>query len=226
MSYEPCPKFNSEQETFTEFVERFKVQCSDLLVKAGDDQKKKAAVLIKALPVSIITDLQRRIKPTLLSDATYDLLFGKLSDQFTIKKSIVGASVKFLNRQQASDESIENYALVINNLAASCKYKACCMDRLIRDVFIAGLRSTDIMSGLLTDCEADPDKTFNDCVAKAKLLEQIHLDANDIRPENKSAIYKLSNDEGASSNKVGAERNSHGANIHGVGKKAIGMTTN
>ena len=86
-------QFNPDQETCNEFLERFTVQNSDLIEKAGTDGKKKAAVLVKALPVPVITDLQRRIKPMKLSDATYDELEGKLKTQFETKKSIVGASV-------------------------------------------------------------------------------------------------------------------------------------
>ena len=70
MSSSGCPAFNSEVESVLEFMERFKVQNADLLQQAGDDAVKKASLLVKALPVSVITDLQRRIKPTKLSEAT------------------------------------------------------------------------------------------------------------------------------------------------------------
>ena len=148
-------KFNPEQETCSEFLERFTVQNSDQLTKAGADDKKKAAVLIKALPIPVITDLQRRIKPTKLSDATYSELEGKLTAQFETKKSLVGASVQFLNRKQKSGETIENYARVLNDLASNCKYNDCCRDRLLRDAFISGLTSSHILGGLLQDCEND-----------------------------------------------------------------------
>ena len=61
----------------------------DLLTKAGNNEQKKVAILVKALPVSVVTDLQRRLKPMLLSEATYDDLEGKLVAQYEVKKSIV-----------------------------------------------------------------------------------------------------------------------------------------
>lgn len=195
-------QFNPEQETCNEFLERFTVQNSDLIEKAGTDGKKKAVVLVKALPVPVITDLQRRIKPMKLSDATYDELEGKLKAQFETKKSIVGASVQFLNRKQHADESIENYARVLNDLANCCRYKDCCLDRLLRDSFISGLRSTKILGGLLQDCENDEKKSFNDCVAKAKLLEQISQDAQDIRPGDKAYAIKTKPQENSQSFKA------------------------
>ena len=110
------PAFDPKQETISEFLERFKVQASEFIAKAGDDNLKKAAVLIKALPVHVITDLQRRIKPIKLSEATYTELEGKLTAQFVVKKSVVGASVRFLNRKQGN-ESIEQYARILNDAA-------------------------------------------------------------------------------------------------------------
>jgi len=178
-----CSQFNSEQETILEFLERFRVQCSDQLAAAGGDGTKMAAVLVKALPVNIITDLQRRIKPTLLSAATYDELVDKLTSQFEVKHSVVGATVRFLNYKQSSSESIESYAKSLNDLASACKFKDCCRDRMLRDAFVSGLHSSSILSAVLHDCE---DKTFNACVDKAKLVEQITSDALDIKLDPKS----------------------------------------
>ena len=66
-SSDHCPQFNPEQETIDEFIERFEVLNLERLEAAGNNEKKRAAVLIKALPVSVITDLQRCIKPIKLS---------------------------------------------------------------------------------------------------------------------------------------------------------------
>ena len=57
-----CEKFNPSEETIIEFLERFTMQADDFLLNAGSNSNKKAAILIKALPVPVITDLQRRLK--------------------------------------------------------------------------------------------------------------------------------------------------------------------
>ena len=204
MAMQNCVQFNPNAESVDEFIERFKVQCSDVLEKADGDDLKKAAVLVKALPVNIITDLQRRIKPVKLSAATYQELESKLITQYGTKKSIVGATVKFLNRKQSPGETIENYAKVLNDLASSCNYENCCRDRMLRDAFVSGLRSGAIVTGLLPDCER---KTFNECVEKAKFLEQLSSDAQDIQFEPKMhSNYKLvsSSDESVSKSKIPA----------------------
>ena len=76
-------------------------------------------------------------------------------------------------------ESIEEYSKVLNELASQCDYSNCCRDRLLRDIFISGLQSSKIMSTLISNCE---DQTFHQCVEKAKIVEQINQDVEDIKP--------------------------------------------
>ena len=104
---------------------------------------------------------------------------------------MVGASVKFLSRLQGGNESIEEYARALNDLASECKYKDCCRDRLLRDSFICGLKSSSIVGGLLQDCEIKEDKSFNDCVSKAKLLEQISVDTHYLGSD--THVHKVEN---------------------------------
>ena len=117
----------------------------------------------------------------------------KFTQQYEVKKSIIGASIQFINRKQSINESIESYAKTLNNLAAECKYSACCRDRLLRDTFVAGIRCSKILSSLLQDCEK---KTFNEVVEKSKLLEQIRIDAEDIKsdPRGNNTTYKIKNE--------------------------------
>ena len=142
---------NQQLESISEFLQRFKVQCSDLLEAADDNAHKKSTILVKALNVSVITELQKKSKPTLLTEATYDDLEAQLLSSYGIKKSIIGASVKFLNMKQGSSEFIEDYVRVVNDLASECDYKNCCLDRLRRDVFVSGLQSSTIFNALLQD---------------------------------------------------------------------------
>ena len=181
-----CAPFNEEVETISKFLQRFKVQGADSLHDAGRHEKKRASILVKALPVKIVTDLQRRLKPVLLSDATYAVIEEKLLQQFEVKKSIVGASLTFMNRKQRPNESLENYAKELNDLAADCGYSDCCRDRLIRDVFVMGLKSTKVLSAVLPKSEK---KTFNECVEHAKLFETLSMDAEEIKAEATSSSY-------------------------------------
>ena len=94
--------YDTKTETFDEFHERFLVQNSEALTKAGVDGMKKAVILVKCLPVGVITELQRKLKPVKLSEANYETIVNNLTSQYESKKSIVGASVIFINRKQES----------------------------------------------------------------------------------------------------------------------------
>ena len=92
-----CPSFDPELESIQEFFQRFQCQASDLLHKFRNDDGRKASVLLSLLlPVNIISDLQRRFAPTLLTDATYDEIHDHLLQKYSSSKSAIGASVQFL----------------------------------------------------------------------------------------------------------------------------------
>ena len=144
-------QFQIEIESVHEFLERFKVINASILQNEDTTDAARAATLIKYLPVQIITDIQRRIKPTTLTAAKFKDIETCLITQFEVKKSIIGASVKFLSRKQLQSESIQAYAQTLNELASHCEYSDCCRDRLLRDIFVSGLRSAKLVSALLQE---------------------------------------------------------------------------
>ena len=188
MSANNIHPFDHKIETISEFIERFQVQNTDAIAKVGDDGLKKAALLIKCLPVITVTELQRKLKPKKLSETSYDTIVQNLTLQYEVKKSIVGASVRFLNRKQLAGETIENFARQLNVLAADCSYESCCLNRLLRDTFVAGVRDTSIISTLLQECDKKSDITFEQVIEKAKLVEQLQLDAQTIKGESSGPV--------------------------------------
>lgn len=174
--------FQKDVETVEEFIQRFKLQNRDALVAAADNPMKKAALMANALPIPILTDIQRRLQPKPLLEATDAELEEHLIAMYGVKKSFVGAAVSFLTRKQKQHESIETFAKVLNQLASHCGYGECCRDRLLRDVFLSGLHSSRLLQTLITDCDK---KKFHQCVERAKVIEQVTLDVEDINPTSK-----------------------------------------
>ena len=194
-----CAKFEPDVETVCEFLERFQVQCSDQITTAGENENKLSTILIKALPVNIITDLQRGLKPKKLSEATYNEIQCMLKQQFEVKKSVVAASVSFISRKQNSGETIEQYAQALNNLADDCEYKPCCRSRYLRDIFVAGLNSTKIITALLHhECDK---MDFKDVVQKAKMFEAFSKDVEDIKCDSKFSNALSSNSNNSNVNR-------------------------
>lgn len=191
-----CASFDPSVETITEFLQRFSMQNIDILHKVRSDPKRKAGVLLKALPVSIVTDLQRKISPVLLSDADYDSLEAALISKYEVKKSYVGAAVSFFKYKQIQGQSIEQFSQQLNFLASKCGFDTqCTLDRLLRDVFISGLNSPAVLSTVLQSADK---MNYAEAVDKAKLVQQLRQDAtsmstNATSPYNESA-YQLSDD--------------------------------
>ena len=96
------------------FLERFEVQMAPTLHKTRNNAIQKAGVLLRALPVQIITDLQRRLAPRKLHlhEATYDDVTDNLCASYSTKSlSLVlqfnfsPASRKRVNQSKTSVES-------------------------------------------------------------------------------------------------------------------------
>ena len=176
-SLQACSPFDQQLESIQEFFQRFNCQMSEALHKVRNDDLKKAKLLIRYLPVAVISELQRRIAPALLTDATFDVIEEHLLQQFSASKSTVGASVQFLTYRQQSGQSLEEYSRKLNSLASVCDYPSDCLDRLLRDAFVAGLNSPAILSTLIQECDK---LTFRDTVERAKLLQTFRSDADKI----------------------------------------------
>ena len=178
--------YNQDVETIEEFLNRFRLQNWDALHKYRNDEVRRAMLLSNALPVKVLTDVQRRLQPKTLITASYQELEDNLLAAYSVKKSVVGATVSFLSRKQKTGEIIEDYARSLNQLASQCNYKECCRDRMLRDVFLSGLRSSTLIRALLPDCD---DKKYFDCVERAKILEQMAADVEDVN-SNTSFSYQ------------------------------------
>ena len=172
--------FKPELESIEEFLERFKLQNFTTLANLKPEEKsKKAMLLANSLPVEVVTDIQRKLKPTLLSAATFEDIETQLTSLFSQKKSFIGSAVTFFTRKQQSGETVESFAKVLNELSSQCNYGECCRDKLVRDVFVSGLRSTKLMTALIHECEG---KTFGEVLTRAKIIEQVNIDIEVINP--------------------------------------------
>lgn len=167
-----CPLYDPDTETIEEFLERFS------MLLEGDGKKKSdkalGAFLIRALPVQMVTDLQRRLAPKKLTETSFDELTENLLQAHSIRKSVVGTSVKFFTYKQQTHQNIEDYSKELRFLASKCNFEQdLTVDRLLRDVFIAGINSSHVMSAVLQSADK---LTFSAAVEKAKLIQQVRDD--------------------------------------------------
>lgn len=178
-----CAAYDQEQETVTEFISRFEVQNADALHKVRNDDFKKASLLVRALPISVVTDLQRRIAPKNLSQVSYDDILHNLRACYSTTKSVIGSSVEFFRSKQEQGQSIEDFSQLVKFRASQCGFEQQIhLDRLLRDVFIAGLNSSGVLSSVMQSADS---LTFDEAIKKAKLVHQVRLDAAVINTPDK-----------------------------------------
>lgn len=177
--------YTPEQETIEEFLQRFVLQMSD---QFGKNLQKKLNCLIKSLPITIITAIQRRIAPKQLTSVDYDEVEALLLQQFSVRETYVASAVKFLHYRQKPGENIEDYGRSLNALASKCNYKQCCYDNLLKQVFIANMNSQHIMASLLQKADS---LSFNETLSRAKMLQQIRDDTEVIQNYDRTASVQV-----------------------------------
>lgn len=198
-----CSAFDQELETIQEFFQRFSCQMSEALHKVRNDDSKRANILLRHLPVAVISELQRRIAPVQLADASFVQIEEHLIQQFSTTKSTIGASVQFLTCRQQQGQTLEDYSRKLNNLASVCNYPADCLDRLLRDTFVAGLVSSSILTPLIQECD---QLTFRETIERAKLLETFRRDAEKINSSRDKVYTSVEDGSSGDINKLQSEK--------------------
>ena len=190
----PCSPYDPDTETVEEFIERFS------MIIEGEGKKKSdtvlAAHLVRALPVQMVTDLQRRIAPTKLTETTFTELKENLLQAYTVRKSVVGASVNFFTYKQQPNQTIEEFSKELRFLASKCNFdQTLTLDRLLRDVFIAGISSSHVLGSVLQTADK---LTFPEAVEKAKLVQQVREDAATLHQPQVARAHQITDNQAVS----------------------------
>ena len=174
-SNSPCIPYDKEAETINEFLTRFAMQCSELLHKFRNDDSKQVALLLRAVPVNVFTEVQRALAPDSVTDASFDLIKETLIKLYAPPKSVLGASINFFNCKQKPGQSIDEFARQVKLYSQECGFEAQVrLSRIQRDVFLAGLHSAPVVTAIL---QISDNIEFDEAVAKAKAITQLRHDA-------------------------------------------------
>ena len=122
---------------------------------------------MKAVHVAVFTDVQRSLVPQTLSNTSYDDVKATLVNLYSTQKSELGSSVQFFNCKQKPGQFIEEYARELKYFSQQCGFEAqISLSRIQRDVFLAGLRSTPVVTTIL---QFSDDLTFEDAIVKLRV---------------------------------------------------------
>jgi len=155
------PKFN-EGDNFTNYC----VQFEGLATAYGYDDVKKRAAFLALLPPSTFQLAKNLVFPTELTSETYDNIKTKLSNHLKPTPLRIPSRHALCSRRQQEGESIADYMAALRSLAIPCGYSNAVLQEILKDIFVAGVRSRSILDRLFTEPDtSDLDQLYKVAVA-------------------------------------------------------------
>ncbi|GAB0086874.1 hypothetical protein DMENIID0001_010750 [Sergentomyia squamirostris] len=160
----------SDSENCEEYLERLDTMMDSYFIV---NNVKKCKTLISWIGHEITLKMRQIIFPRRIMDVPYEEMTNIVRCNFTQEMSQRNLLLKFCERVQGDGESILNFALCLKSLARGCKFNSC-LDQMLRDRFVNGLRNREIKNKIL----ADGDKKFYQVLQKAMILEDFDKNCN------------------------------------------------
>jgi len=155
-------------DNFGDFLIQYEGLCT---VHNYDDGKKKAAFLALLSPKTFQL-LKNLIYPKSFDDSSYSTLTKTLKEHLRPTPLVIPSRHALHNRRQREGESIADYMAELRALARPCKYTETVLNEVLKDVFVAGIRSRSILDRLFIEEEtADIKKLFSLAVTVEKAEE-------------------------------------------------------
>lgn len=165
------PKFN-EDEDFEDFVMKFEAVAE---VYAFSDAK-KIATFVTQLPASIFQLLRNLLHPEHFKDVTFTKIKDTLTKHLKPKPLVIPSRHAFLQRKQQEGESLADFMAALRKLAVPCNYSDAILQTMLRDVFVAGVRSRTTLDRLFEEDDTDLDKLYKIAMA----IEQAERSTQDV----------------------------------------------
>lgn len=154
-----------------------------------DTFKRKLIVHYIGLPA--LRKLNQLLYPKTHKDVTYEVVVTKLKTYFSPKRNRIAQSVDFFKRNQQEFEKVADFAVELQALSKYCVFGDF-LDKALRDKFIAGITNAKIQGELMN---SEDNSTFEQAVAKAKVLEQIEEDMAKMKVKN-GAVNRVNTNAG------------------------------
>lgn len=151
-------------ESFEDYLDQ--VECYFSLNELTDDAK-KVRVLMNLMGSAASTKIMKSLKPEKYTAKSFAEIVKEGKRLFVGELNIFVERYKFNRRQQQAGETLEDFAVALQTLAESCEFEGF-RDVALRDRFVAGVASTEIVQELL---EQDKTISFSVMVDKARKKE-------------------------------------------------------
>lgn len=164
------PKYE-EGENFSDFC----VQFEGLSSVHGYSEAQKKASFLALLSPKMFQLLKNLLFPTTMDDATYEILKTKLMQHLKPTPLQIPSRHALHSRKQREGESIPDFMASLRALAISCNYKEDVLNEVLKDTFVAGIRSKSILDRLFTEPDsADLNTLFKVAVAVERAEASTH----------------------------------------------------
>lgn len=150
-----------------------------IFLKASESEKKKSEVKVALLLNFMGEDGVELYNTFDLEEAEkndIEKVLQAFQNHCASKTNVLSESVKFLNRSQTNGETFDSFLKCLQKLSETCEYGNM-RDRMIRDIFVAGIRDEALREKLLMISDLDLQKALEICraaeasEAEAKTLE-------------------------------------------------------
>ena len=152
--------FDSTQETWDTYVDRFEIYCS--VSDVTEDKQPK--VLLNMMGAKTYRLLQSLVAPNKPATLTYAEVVTTLRTHLDPAPLVVAERFTFNNRRQGKDETVKQYLGELRRLSETCNYGDMLAD-LIRDRLICGLRNERTQQYLLTQTDLTLDSALKTALA-------------------------------------------------------------
>jgi len=165
-------EFSPETERFSAYLERV-----ELFFAANDvPAEKKVPVFLSVVGGATYGVLRNLLAPANPKDKTFEEITTALQAHFEPKTLVIAERFHFHRRNQAPEESVNDYVAELRRLATNCAFGAY-LEEALRDRLVCGLRNESVQKRLL----AEADLTLARAVQIAQGMEAAHKNAQSFK---------------------------------------------
>lgn len=193
---QPPPPLDVDSSTIVDGWKLWKQQWNNYLIVSGLGLKEKK--YITALLLHCIGKEALRVynAMTFITDGPRaedkedpDTIIKKFDEHFLGITKEFFERFKFNQRNQESNESIDQYLAALRNLEKTCGFCACMKEKLIMDRIILGIRDEETRKKLISQSKLDLEKTIDICRGMEAAARQMRVMNT---PSASNEVHKVS----------------------------------
>ena len=169
----------SDFEDYVERLEQFFAANDVPLVAEPTEEQiaKQRGIFLSSIGAETYTLLKDLVAPAKQKDKTYEQLKDALLSHLKPKRLVISERFRFHSRKQKEQETVTHFAAAVSHLATTCQFSGDCLQEMLRDRFVCGLRHATTQKKLLTEEKL----TYEKAVQIALSFERAETDAAELQ---------------------------------------------